>query len=98
MGWMSAVRFGARAMCPLSCSPLTPTEFEIMATLMSQPGRLFSRNQLLAAAHGVAFESYERAIDSHIRNLRHKLEPDDLIVTVHGVGYKFEAQNAVVRG
>jgi DNA-binding response OmpR family regulator len=70
---------------------LTPTEFEIMATLMSQPGRIFSRNQLLNAAHGVAFESYERAIDSHIRNLRHKLEPDNLIVTVHGVGYKFEA-------
>lgn len=70
---------------------LTPTEFEIMATLMSQPGRIFSRNQLLNAAHGVAFESYERAIDSHIRNLRHKLEPDDLIITVHGVGYKFEA-------
>lgn len=70
---------------------LTPTEFEIMATLMSQPGRIFSRNQLLSAAHGVAFESYERAIDSHIRNLRRKLEPDDLIFTVHGVGYKFEA-------
>ena len=70
---------------------LTPTEFEIMATLMSQPGRIFSRMQLLNAAHGVAFESYERAIDSHIRNLRHKLEPSELIVTVHGVGYKFEA-------
>ena len=70
---------------------LTPTEFEIMATLMSQPGRIFSRNQLLNAAHGVAFESYERAIDSHIRNLRHKLEPDELIITVHGVGYKFES-------
>ncbi|MCB0120358.1 MAG: response regulator transcription factor, partial [Anaerolineales bacterium] len=70
---------------------LTPTEFEIMATLMSQPGRIFSRNQLLNAAHGVAFESYERAIDSHIRNLRRKLEPDELIITVHGVGYKFEA-------
>jgi DNA-binding response OmpR family regulator len=70
---------------------LTPTEFEIMATLMSQPSRIFSRNQLLNAAHGVAFESYERAIDSHIRNLRHKLEPDEFIFTVHGVGYKFEA-------
>ena len=70
---------------------LTPTEFEIMATLMSQPSRIFSRTQLLNAAHGVAFESYERAIDSHIRNLRHKLEPDELIFTVHGVGYKFEA-------
>ena len=70
---------------------LTPTEFEIMATLMSQPGRIFSRMQLLNSAHGVAFESYERAIDSHIRNLRRKLEPDELIITVHGVGYKFEA-------
>ncbi len=71
---------------------LTPTEFEIMATLMSQPGRIFSRSQLLNAAHGVAFESYERAIDSHIRNLRHKLEPDELIITVHGVGYKFSSE------
>jgi DNA-binding response OmpR family regulator len=69
---------------------LTPTEFEIMATLMSQPGRIFSRSQLLNSAHGVAFESLERAIDSHIRNLRRKLEPAELIVTVHGVGYKFE--------
>jgi DNA-binding response OmpR family regulator len=73
---------------------LTPTEFEILATLMSQPGRIFSRAQLLNAAHGVAFESYERAIDSHIRNLRRKLESSDdrlnYIVTVHGVGYKFE--------
>jgi len=71
---------------------ITPTEFEILATLMSQPGRIFSRSQLLNAAHGVAFESYERAIDSHIRNLRRKLEPDELIVTVHGVGYKFEGE------
>jgi two-component system OmpR family response regulator len=73
---------------------LTPTEFEILATLMSQPGRIFSRQQLLNAAHGVAFESYERAIDSHIRNLRCKLEAGgdraNYIVTVHGVGYKFE--------
>ena len=71
--------------------PLTSTEFEILATLMSQPGRIFSRAQLLVATHGISFESLERAIDSHIRNLRRKLEPDDLIVTVHGVGYKFEA-------
>jgi two-component system alkaline phosphatase synthesis response regulator PhoP len=70
---------------------LTPTEFEIMATLMGQPGRIFSRSQLLNAVHGVAFESYERAIDSHIRNLRRKLEPAEPIVTVHGVGYKFES-------
>ena len=70
--------------------PLTSTEFEILATLMSQPSRIFSRAQLLTATHGVTFESLERAIDSHVRNLRRKLEPAELIVTVHGVGYKFE--------
>jgi two-component system, OmpR family, alkaline phosphatase synthesis response regulator PhoP len=69
---------------------LTMTEFELLATMMSQPGRIFTRAQLLNAVRGVAFESYERAIDSHIRNLRRKLEPGDYIVTVHGVGYKFE--------
>ena len=73
---------------------LTPTEFEILALLASQPGRIFSRAQLLTAVRGVSFESYERAIDSHIRNLRRKLEPGDgeprYILTVHGVGYKLE--------
>jgi len=72
---------------------LTPTEFEILSALASQPGRVFSRAQLLTAARGVAFESYERAIDSHIRNLRRKIEPPGdeprYILTVHGVGYKF---------
>jgi two-component system alkaline phosphatase synthesis response regulator PhoP len=72
---------------------LTPTEFEILATLAAQPGRVFSRGQLLSAARGVAFESYERAIDSHIRNLRRKIEPPEdepqYILTVHGIGYKF---------
>jgi DNA-binding response OmpR family regulator len=73
--------------------PLTPTEFELLATLASQPGRIFSRAQLLTAVRGVSFESYERAIDSHIRNLRRKIEPEDNssshIITVHGAGYKF---------
>jgi DNA-binding response OmpR family regulator len=72
---------------------LTPTEFELLATLASQPGRIFSRAQLLIAVRGVAFESYERAIDSHIRNLRKKIEMPDSetshIITVHGAGYKF---------
>jgi DNA-binding response OmpR family regulator len=75
---------------------LTPTEFEILAALASQPGRVFSRAQLLTVARGVAFESYERAIDSHIRNLRRKLEPDEAsphyVITVHGVGYKLSEQ------
>jgi DNA-binding response OmpR family regulator len=72
---------------------LTPTEFEILSTLASQPGRIFSRDQLLTAAHGVSFEGYERAIDWHIRNLRRKVDADAAasahIITVHGVGYKY---------
>jgi len=72
---------------------LTATEFQLLATLAAQPGRLFTRAQLLDAVQGVAFESYERAIDAHIKNIRRKLEPDPraprYILTVYGVGYKF---------
>jgi DNA-binding response OmpR family regulator len=79
-----------QALLPDRSIPLTSTEFELMATMMSQPGRIFTRSQLLNAVRGVAFDSYERAIDSHIRNLRRKLEPGEYIITVHGIGYKFE--------
>jgi DNA-binding response OmpR family regulator len=72
---------------------LTPTEFALLAAMARQPGRIFTRSQLLDAVHGVAFESYERAIDTHIKNLRRKLEPDPrrpvLVLTVYGVGYRF---------
>jgi DNA-binding response OmpR family regulator len=72
---------------------LTPTEFHLLATLAARPGRIFTRSQLLDAVHGVAFETYERAIDSHIKNLRRKLEPDPrrprYVLTVYGVGYRF---------
>jgi two-component system, OmpR family, alkaline phosphatase synthesis response regulator PhoP len=72
---------------------LTPTEFELLATLARQPGRIFTRAQLLDAIHGVAFESYERAIDAHIKNIRRKIEvkasEPQYILTVYGVGYKF---------
>lgn len=72
---------------------LTPTEFELLAALARQPGRIFTRAQLLDTVHGVAFESYERAIDAHIKNIRRKLEPNPreprYILTVYGVGYKF---------
>ncbi len=72
---------------------LTPTEFELLATLARQPGRIFTRSQLLDAIHGVAFESYERAIDAHIKNLRRKIEPEPhtprYLLTVYGVGYRF---------
>ncbi len=72
---------------------LTPTEFELLAALARQPGRVFTRAQLLDGIHGVAFESYERAIDAHIKNIRKKIEPvpsePRYILTVYGVGYKF---------
>ena len=72
---------------------LTATEFQLLATLARQPGRVFTRLQLLDAIHGVAFESYERAIDTHIKNIRQKIEPKPreprYILTVYGVGYKF---------
>jgi two-component system alkaline phosphatase synthesis response regulator PhoP len=71
---------------------LTPTEFELLAMLAEQPGRVFSRAQLLTTIRGVTFKSYERAIDSHILNLRRKIEPEGgppYIITVYGVGYKF---------
>jgi len=71
---------------------LTATEFQLLATLARQPGRVFTRSQLLDAVHGVAFESYERAIDAHVKNIRRKLEPDPraprYILTVYGVGYR----------
>jgi two-component system, OmpR family, alkaline phosphatase synthesis response regulator PhoP len=71
---------------------LTPTEFTLLATLARRPGRIYTRSALLDALHGVAFESYERAIDSHIKNLRRKLEPDPrrprYVLTVYGVGYR----------
>lgn len=72
---------------------LTSTEFELLMTLAKQPGRIFTRAQLLDSVRGVAFESYERAIDAHIKNIRRKLEMDPhtprYVLTVHGVGYKF---------
>jgi DNA-binding response OmpR family regulator len=72
---------------------LTPTEFQLLTTLVREPGRVFTRGQLLDAVHGVAFESYERAIDAHVKNLRRKIEPTPgrprYLLTVHGVGYRF---------
>jgi DNA-binding response OmpR family regulator len=72
---------------------LTPTEYNLLVTLAGQPGRVFSRLQLLEAIQGTAYEGYERTIDAHIKNLRAKLELDPrqprLVETVFGVGYRF---------
>jgi DNA-binding response OmpR family regulator len=71
---------------------LTPSEFAILAVMARQPGRVFTRSQLLDAVRGDAFESYERAIDAHIKNIRRKIEPDPrqprYVLTVYGVGYR----------
>jgi DNA-binding response OmpR family regulator len=72
---------------------LTATEFDLLAHLARQPGRVFTRSQLLGAIHGVAPEAYERTIDAHIKNIRRKVEPEPqrprYLLTVHGVGYRF---------
>jgi two-component system alkaline phosphatase synthesis response regulator PhoP len=72
---------------------LTPSEFDLLAILMSTPGRVFSRLDLLESLQGTSFEGIARTIDQHIRNLRAKIEPDPgkphYIETVFGVGYRF---------
>ena len=75
---------------------LTPSEFDLLATLMATPGRAFSRLELLDRLQGNAYEGYERTIDVHIRNLRSKIELDasnpKYIETLYGVGYRFSPQ------
>lgn len=72
---------------------LTPTEYKILVTLAQKPGRVYSRLQLMNIAMGEAFVNYERSIDTHVSNLRKKLEQDaanpKYIHTVYGIGYRF---------
>jgi len=71
---------------------LTPTEFDLLAVLARNPGRPFTRAQLMDLVYDVAYAGYDRAIDSHVKNLRRKIEPDPreprYVLTVYGVGYK----------
>ncbi|TLN28521.1 winged helix-turn-helix transcriptional regulator, partial [bacterium] len=75
---------------------LTPTEFNLLAAMADQPGRVFNRLQLLEAVQGTAYEGYERTIDAHVKNLRAKLEVDPkeprYVETVFGVGYRFRKE------
>ena len=75
---------------------LTPSEFDLLTALMSSPGRVFSRLDLLDIIQGVRYEGYERTIDTHIKNLRAKIESDPrsprYIETVYGVGYRFKRE------
>jgi DNA-binding response OmpR family regulator len=72
---------------------LTRIEFRLLAILAQNPGQVFTREQLVGRLHGVAYEGFDRSVDSHIKNLRRKLETDPLephyIQTVYGVGYRF---------
>jgi len=76
---------------------LTPTEYKLVELFLSYPGQVFSRLQLIEKAQGYAFEGYERTIDSHIKNLRKKLDasPEDpsYIKTIYGIGYKLAGGN-----
>ena len=71
---------------------LTTTEFQLMATLARYPGRVFTRGQLLDAVRGEDGDTFDRAIDAHVKNIRRKIEPDPhrprYLLTVYGVGYK----------
>ncbi|MDA8433979.1 MAG: response regulator transcription factor [Nitrospiraceae bacterium] len=78
---------------------LTPTEFKLLYTLSSYPGKVFTREELVEKALGYQFEGYERSIDAHIKNLRHKVEDEPrnpaLILTIYGVGYRFSGKRDV---
>jgi DNA-binding response OmpR family regulator len=74
---------------------LTPMEFDLLALLMQHPGRVYTRLQLLDSLLSSAYDSFERAIDAHVKRLRQKVEPDPkipkYILTVYGIGYKFSS-------
>ena len=72
---------------------LTPSEFGLLKVMMTHPGRVFSRNELINKVQGYDFEGYDRTIDTHVKNLRKKIDSrlpgQEIISTVYGVGYKF---------
>jgi two-component system OmpR family response regulator len=75
---------------------LTPTEFKVLFTLASTPGKVFTRDELVEKALGYQFEGYERSVDAHIKNIRRKIEDDPktplFILTIYGVGYRFSGK------
>jgi DNA-binding response OmpR family regulator len=73
---------------------MTPTEFDLLRVLMERPNHVFTRLELIEAALGYTYEGLERTTDSHIKNIRHKIEPDPkeptYIQTIYGVGYRLQ--------
>lgn len=78
---------------------ITPTEFKVLFSLASSPGKVLTREELVDRALGYQFEGYERSIDAHVKNIRHKIEDDPknplLILTIYGVGYRFSGKKDV---
>jgi DNA-binding response OmpR family regulator len=78
---------------------LTPTEFKILQLLAQVPGQVFTRGQLVEQVQGYSYDGFDRSMDSHIKNLRHKIEPNPdepvFIITIFGVGYKFGGERDV---
>lgn len=72
---------------------LTTSEYKILASMIKYPNKVFAREELIRIALGDEFEGFDRAIDSHIKNIRQKIETDtknpDYLITIHGTGYKF---------
>lgn len=91
-----SVDFGSHIVKKISSEvKLTPNEYKILATLIKYPNKVFTRDELIASALGEEYEGFDRTIDSHIKNLRQKIETDPkdpvYVKTIHGVGYKFGA-------
>lgn len=76
---------------------LTPTEFKILSSMIKYPKKVFTREELIEIALGIDYDGFDRTIDSHIKNLRSKIEDDssnpNYIITVRGTGYKFGGED-----
>ena len=92
--WLIIDTIARTVLCEGAPVTLTPSEYSILLALASHPGKTFTRDELIQLALKDDFEGYDRVIDTHIKNLRQKIEPDAklprYLVTVHGVGYRID--------
>ncbi len=92
--WLIIDTIARAVLCEGTPVTLTPSEYSILLALASHPGRTFTRDELIQLALKDDFEGYDRVIDTHMKNLRQKIEPDArlprYLITVHGVGYRFD--------